>query len=104
MTEEIITKLKHLSNLENCQSASDMQDALEDINDLLNEHYPQINEGETPNYKFVWPEEFKEKVIGMLDQYFDECGNSECIAQADEAQIRAAEIMCQIADVVNPIN
>lgn len=54
--------------------------------------------------KFVWTEEIKEKVIDMLDTYFDEYGNSEGIAQGDNAQFRAIEIMCEIADIIDPIN
>ena len=44
MNEELIAKLKTLSNLDYCESASDMQDSLEKINDLLNELYPEIEE------------------------------------------------------------
>ena len=46
MNTELISKLKQLSNLEHCQSAQDLQDALETINDLLNMFYPEINEPE----------------------------------------------------------
>jgi hypothetical protein len=46
MNAELISKLKQLSNLEHCQSAEDMQDALETINDLLNKFYPEIDEPE----------------------------------------------------------
>lgn len=53
--------------------------------------------------KFVWTEATKAKVIDMLDEYFDKYGNSECIAQGDGAQIRAIEIMCEIADIIDPI-
>jgi hypothetical protein len=44
MNKETIAKLKTLSNLDYCESAEDMQDALEKINDLLNELYPEIEE------------------------------------------------------------
>jgi hypothetical protein len=44
MKKELIAKLKTLSNLNYCQSSEDMQDALEQINDLLNESYPEIEE------------------------------------------------------------
>ena len=44
MKKELIAKLKTLSNLAYCQSSEDMQDALEQINDLLNEEYPEIEE------------------------------------------------------------
>jgi hypothetical protein len=54
--------------------------------------------------EFIWTEDTKAKVIEMLDEYFNEHGNSECIAQGDSAQIRAIEIMCEIADIINPIN
>jgi hypothetical protein len=43
-TEKLIAKLKSLSNLDYCESSSDMQDSLEKINDLLNELYPEIEE------------------------------------------------------------
>lgn len=42
--EKLIARLKYLSNLDHCESAGDMQNALEEINDLLNEKYPQIQE------------------------------------------------------------
>ena len=44
MEKELITKLKTLSNLDYCQSSEDMQYALEEISDLLNELYPEIEE------------------------------------------------------------
>jgi hypothetical protein len=44
--QEIIAKLKKLSNLDYCFSAGDMQDALEKINDKLNEEFPDIKEEE----------------------------------------------------------
>jgi hypothetical protein len=47
--------------------------------------------------------EQKERVIEMISEYLQDYGNSECIAQGDSAQIRAIEIMCDIADMVNPI-
>lgn len=53
---------------------------------------------------FEWTEQTKDKVIEILVTYFTQYGNSECIAQGIEAQIRATEIMCEIADMVNPIN
>jgi hypothetical protein len=39
-----IAKLKYLSNLDNVGSADDMQNSLEEINELLNELYPNIEE------------------------------------------------------------
>ena len=44
--KEIIAKLKQLSNLDYCQSAEDMQYRLEEINDILNTEYPEIEESE----------------------------------------------------------
>ena len=44
MDEKLIAKLKTLSNLDYCESAGDMRDQLEKINDLLNELYPEIEE------------------------------------------------------------
>ena len=44
MNVDVIAKLKKLSNLDYCGSADDMQNALERINDLLNELYPEIGE------------------------------------------------------------
>lgn len=41
---EIIAKLKKMSNLDYCQSAEDCQYALEEINDLLNREFPDIEE------------------------------------------------------------
>jgi hypothetical protein len=43
---DLIAELKRLSNLEHCQCAHDMQGALEDINDLLNAEFPDIDESE----------------------------------------------------------
>jgi hypothetical protein len=48
-------------------------------------------------------DEQKNEVIKTITEYLQEYGNSECIAQGDSAQIRAIEIMCEIADIVNPI-
>jgi hypothetical protein len=42
--EEIIARLKYLSNLDYWQSADDMQRVLEDIQDFLNETFPTIKE------------------------------------------------------------
>ena len=44
--KNIIAKLKYLSNLEHCECAHDMQGALENINDLLNSEFPNIEESE----------------------------------------------------------
>lgn len=44
--KELIAKLKTISNLTYCQSAEDMQYALEDIYELLNQAYPEIEEEE----------------------------------------------------------
>ena len=44
--KNIIAKLKKLSNLEYSWSAEDMQENLEEINSLLNEKYPDIDEEE----------------------------------------------------------
>lgn len=44
--EAFISELKKLSNLDHCQSARDMQNALEKINDRLNEEFPGVLESE----------------------------------------------------------
>lgn len=47
---EIISQLKYLSNLEHCQSAEDMQYALEKISEILEREFKEIpsnNEDET---------------------------------------------------------
>jgi hypothetical protein len=44
MNEPLIANLKYLSNLDHCQSAEDMQNALEKINDLLENNFPNIEE------------------------------------------------------------
>ncbi len=54
--------------------------------------------------EFLWDDDTIETVIEMLDEYFKIYGNSECIAQGDAAQQRAAEILCEIADQIIPIN
>jgi hypothetical protein len=43
---EFIAELKRLSNLDYCESAGDMQDALEEINGRLNEEFPDVEEDE----------------------------------------------------------
>ncbi|NPV12845.1 MAG: hypothetical protein HPY57_13820 [Ignavibacteria bacterium] len=40
----IIAKIKYLSNIDHVGSADDMQDALEEIYDLLDKHFPDIEE------------------------------------------------------------
>lgn len=42
--EIILAKILKLSNLDYCQSAEDMQNALEKINDLITEDYPNLKE------------------------------------------------------------
>jgi hypothetical protein len=42
--EIFVARLKRLSNLDYCESAGDMQDALEKINDYLNQQFPSIME------------------------------------------------------------
>jgi hypothetical protein len=49
-------------------------------------------------------DEQKETVIKMIAQYLEIYGNSECIAQGRNAQMKAIEIMCEIADLIIPIN
>lgn len=44
VSKEFIAELKRLSNLDYCGSAKEMQEALEDINDKLNEQFPDIEE------------------------------------------------------------
>jgi hypothetical protein len=44
--ENLIAELKKWSNLDYCQSAEDMQEALEVINYELNRHFPSIEEKE----------------------------------------------------------
>ncbi len=46
MNEKLIANLKYLSNLDHCQSAEDMQYALEKINDLLENNFPNILESD----------------------------------------------------------
>jgi len=49
----IVARLKSLSNLDYCQSAEDCQNALEKINDLLNDVFPEVaEEEEDPNDTF----------------------------------------------------
>jgi hypothetical protein len=40
----VIAKIKRLSNLDYCQSAEDMQNYLEEIQDLLNDRFPEVDE------------------------------------------------------------
>jgi hypothetical protein len=53
--------------------------------------------------EILFTDEQKDKVIKMLSEYLQKYGNSECIAQGDDAQHRAIEIMCDIADIVIPL-
>jgi hypothetical protein len=50
--------------------------------------------------KVVWTEEKKEWAIRLLTDYFQKWGTGECIAQGDNAQFSAIELVCQIADDV----
>ena len=45
-TANVISLIKYYSNLDNCDSADDMQRALEEINDLLEREFPDIPEAE----------------------------------------------------------
>lgn len=45
-----------------------------------------------------WTQEKKDKTIQLLTTYFQKYGGGESIAQRDNAQIEAIELMCQIAD------
>jgi len=40
----LLKKILYKSNLEHCGSAEDMQDALEEINDLIKKHHPNLEE------------------------------------------------------------
>ena len=42
--EEILAKIKYLSNTDYCQSAGDIENALEDIFELIENNYPEIEE------------------------------------------------------------
>ena len=42
--KDFITELKRLSNIDYCESAGDLQDNLEKINDMLNKEFPNIDE------------------------------------------------------------
>jgi hypothetical protein len=46
MSNELIAKLKMISNTDYHESAEDLQYALEEINDLLNSFYPEVEEAE----------------------------------------------------------
>lgn len=48
--------------------------------------------------KVNWTEEKKEQAIKMLTEYFEKHGIGESIAQGDNAQFEAIELMCNIAD------
>lgn len=43
---ELLKKILYKSNLEHCGSAEDMQYALEEINDLIKKHYPNLEESD----------------------------------------------------------
>jgi hypothetical protein len=43
---DFIAELKRLSNTDYCESAWDLQDNLQKINDRLNEEFPNIDEDE----------------------------------------------------------
>jgi hypothetical protein len=46
MNNELIAKLKMISNTDHHESGEDLQYALEEINDLLNSFYPEVEEAE----------------------------------------------------------
>jgi hypothetical protein len=41
---ELLRKILYLSNTDYCQSAEDMQYALEDINELIKKYFPDLEE------------------------------------------------------------
>lgn len=43
---KLLNKILYKSNLDHCQSADDMQNALEEINDLIKENHPNLKEDE----------------------------------------------------------
>jgi hypothetical protein len=50
--------------------------------------------------RVTWTQEKKDKAIEMLTKYFEKYGIGECIAQGDDANFEAVELMCKIADDV----
>lgn len=50
--------------------------------------------------RVTWTQEKKDKAIEMLTKYFEKYGIGECIAQGDDANFEAVELMCTIADDV----
>lgn len=76
---KIIAKLKGLSNLEYCGSSEDMQNALEEIHDLLNEHFPDIEEKLMKNLKTF--EKFSQEEI---DDILDKMNRKEPISREEE--------------------
>jgi hypothetical protein len=46
LEKNVIAKLKKLSNIEYCWSAEDMQENLEEINKILNQIFPTVNEND----------------------------------------------------------
>ena len=50
-TAAVISLIKYHSNLDHCQSADDMQRALEEINDLLEREFPDIPEFDEDEYE-----------------------------------------------------
>jgi len=45
-TDNILSNILRLSNLDYCQSAGDMQDALQEIHDLISDQYPELEEAD----------------------------------------------------------
>jgi hypothetical protein len=73
MNQNLLAKIKNLSNLDNCQSAEDMQNALEKINDLLQENYPENDNREITQedieIAIARDEQMGKEIVDYLDQY-----------------------------------
>lgn len=48
--------------------------------------------------RVTWTEKKKQIAIDMLTKYFERHGTGESIAQGDNAQFEAIELVCSIAD------
>lgn len=51
-------------------------------------------------YNIIWNGIKKEDAIFFLTQYFEEFGDAESIAQDDNAQLEASEVLGIIADIL----
>jgi len=54
------------------------------------------------DWKVIWTDEKKERVLNLIEEYLEQHFSGEHIYQSDEAQVEAIELLSEIADFVEP--